>query len=49
MGMTTREDGSGLGLYIARALVEDMNGRIYVEESRMLLGTTFVVELPAAS
>lgn len=49
MGMTTREDGSGLGLYIARALVEDMNGRIYVEESRMLLGTTFVVELPVAS
>lgn len=49
MGMTTREDGSGLGLYIARALIEAMNGRLYVEESRMLLGTTFVVELPAAS
>ncbi len=49
MGMTTREGGSGLGLYIARALLQAMNGRIYVEESLMLLGTTFVVELPAAS
>lgn len=48
MGMTTREGGSGLGLYIARAVLEAMNGRIYVEESLMLLGTTFAVELPAA-
>jgi signal transduction histidine kinase/predicted RNA-binding protein with RPS1 domain len=48
MGMTTREGGSGLGLYIARAVLEAMNGRIYVQESLMQLGTTFAVELPAA-
>jgi len=48
LGETTREGGSGLGLYIARSLVESMGGRIYVEESLMLLGTTFVVELPEA-
>lgn len=47
-GFTTREDGSGLGLYIARNLLESMGGRIYIQESRKLLGTTFVVELPVA-
>lgn len=48
MGVTTREGGSGRGLYIARSLVESMGGRLYVEDSLMLLGTTFAVELPAA-
>lgn len=48
LGETTREGGSGLGLYIARSLIESMGGRVCVEESLMLLGTTFVVELPAA-
>jgi len=47
MGMTTREGGSGLGLYIARSLVESMGGHLYVAESLRLLGTTFVAELPA--
>ena len=47
-GVTMREDGSGLGLYIARSLVESMGGRLYVADSLMLLGTTFAVELPAA-
>jgi signal transduction histidine kinase len=47
-GFTTRPEGSGLGLYIARSLIESIGGRIRVEESRMLLGSTFVVELPVA-
>jgi len=48
LGFTTRPDGSGLGLYITRGLIESIGGRISVEESMMLLGTTFLVELPAA-
>ena len=48
LGFTTKPGGSGLGLYIARSLVESMGGRIFVEESLVPLGTTFLVELPAA-
>ncbi len=48
LGFTTKPRGSGLGLYIARSLVESMGGRIFVEESLVPLGTTFLVELPAA-
>ncbi len=46
LGFTTKPGGSGLGLYIARSLVESMGGRIFVEESLVPLGTTFLVELP---
>ena len=47
LGFTTRKDGgSGLGLYVARHLVEGMHGRISVAESARLWGTRFVVELP---
>jgi len=49
LGFTTKPGGSGLGLYIARSLVEAMGGRISVERSLVPLGTTFLVELPAAS
>jgi signal transduction histidine kinase len=35
-----------MGLYISRSLLESMGGRIYVAESFILGGTTFVVELP---
>jgi signal transduction histidine kinase len=48
LGFTTKPGGSGLGLYIARSLVESIGGRIFVEESPVPLGTTFLVELPAA-
>lgn len=47
LGYTTRADGSGLGLYIARSLVESIHGRITIEDSLIELGTTFLVELPA--
>ncbi len=47
LGFTTRPGGSGLGLYIAKSLVESIGGRISVEESLVPLGTTFLVELPA--
>lgn len=49
LGFTTKPGGSGLGLCIARSLVEAMGGRISVERSLVPLGTTFLVELPAAS
>lgn len=45
LGFTTRAGGSGLGLYIARSLVEFVGGQIGVEKSLIPLGTTFVVRL----
>lgn len=44
-GFSTRPRGTGLGLFIARALIEAMGGRILVEQSIVPLGTTFLVEL----
>lgn len=41
-----REEGSGLGLYITRSLAEAAGGRVYVAESYVLWGSTFVLELP---
>ena len=45
-GFTTRPDGSGLGLYIARNIVESLGGRLYVAESYINGGTVFAVDLP---
>lgn len=42
---TTREKGSGLGLFIVRRIVEEHRGRIEVE-SEPGRGTTFTLELP---
>lgn len=46
LGFTTRKDGSGLGLFISRGLIESIGGRIQVESSYLLIGTTFLIELP---
>jgi signal transduction histidine kinase/predicted RNA-binding protein with RPS1 domain len=46
LGFTTRNGGSGLGLYITRSLAEAMGGRVYVSESHIMWGTTFAIELP---
>jgi signal transduction histidine kinase/DNA-binding response OmpR family regulator len=47
LGFTTRrQEGTGLGLYITRGLIETMGGRISIAESAILAGTTFTIELP---
>ncbi|HRV95192.1 MAG TPA: S1 RNA-binding domain-containing protein [Anaerolineae bacterium] len=48
LGFTTRMGGTGQGLYITRSLIESQGGRVSIERSVMLLGTTFLVELPVA-
>jgi signal transduction histidine kinase/predicted RNA-binding protein with RPS1 domain/DNA-binding NarL/FixJ family response regulator len=48
MGYSTRgQEGTGLGLYVTRGLIEAMGGRVCVAESYVLVGTTFLIELPA--
>lgn len=42
---TTRQSGSGLGLYLSRRIIEEMGGSIRLE-SREGAGTTAVIELP---
>jgi|GEM_PF-606085 len=46
MGFSTRPEGTGLGLFITMELVKSLGGRISVEDSVVLVGTTFLVELP---
>ena len=43
--LTTDESGTGLGLPIAKGLVEAMGGRVDVE-SKINIGTTVTVVLP---
>ncbi len=42
---TTKKEGSGLGLYIVKRLVERLGGKLRVE-SRLGEGTTFYIHLP---
>lgn len=46
LGFSTRSDGTGIGLFLTRGLVASLGGRLKIEESVMLVGTTFCVELP---
>ncbi|MBS4760175.1 MAG: PAS domain-containing sensor histidine kinase [Clostridium sp.] len=49
--LTRKTQGSGLGLYIVKSLVEKMGGKIFVQSSTVLpnSGSTFEVLLPAAT
>ena len=49
-GYTSKKRGWGLGLSLAKRIIEDYsNGRIYVKKSEIGKGTTFQIELPLAS
>ena len=49
-GFTTKKRGWGLGLTLAKRIVEEYhNGRIYVKESEIGIGTTFRIELQKIS
>jgi len=48
----TKTTGSGLGLYLVKKLVEDLNGRVWVEDrvpGDPSKGARFVVLLPAVT
>jgi signal transduction histidine kinase len=49
LGFSTRTGGTGLGLFIARSLLESMGGTVVVEQSLTPGGTTFRVELPSVA
>jgi signal transduction histidine kinase len=44
----TREssNSAGLGLYISKLLAEGMSGHLYLKETKVHKGSTFVLELP---
>lgn len=46
MGFSTRMDGSGIGLFVSRNLMEEIEGKIYVLDSHILHGTVFALEFP---
>jgi signal transduction histidine kinase/predicted RNA-binding protein with RPS1 domain/DNA-binding NarL/FixJ family response regulator len=48
LGFSTRPEGTGLGLFFARSLVESMGGSIFVERSAIPMGTVFRIDLPVA-
>lgn len=49
-GYSTKKRGWGLGLSLARRIIEDYHkGKIYVKSSKPDEGTTFTIELPSAS
>jgi len=48
-GYSTKPNGSGLGLYICRHLLQGISGNILVTSSAIWDGTTFTVNLPLTS
>lgn len=46
LGYTTRQDGSGIGLFVSRNLMEEIGGRVYVANSHILHGSVFALEFP---
>jgi signal transduction histidine kinase/DNA-binding response OmpR family regulator/predicted RNA-binding protein with RPS1 domain len=46
---TTKPRGTGMGLYLCRGLLASIGGRISVEKTAILVGTTFLVEVPCVS
>ena len=47
VGFTTRDDGGGMGLYISRSLMDAIGGLLCIEESYILSGSVFAIELPS--
>lgn len=43
---TTRRDGSGLGLYVSRMIIDGLNGELTVESSYKFHGTTMAIRIP---
>jgi signal transduction histidine kinase/FixJ family two-component response regulator len=46
LGFSTRTDGTGLGLFATKGLIEGMGGKVKVLSSVMFVGTTILIELP---
>ena len=44
----TKQEGAGLGLHIAKLLIEKMNGSIWLEETGINKGSTFSFTIPVA-
>ena len=47
-GFTTRNGGTGQGLYISRAAAEALSGHLTLHESYVAYGSTFLLELPCS-
>jgi signal transduction histidine kinase/predicted RNA-binding protein with RPS1 domain/CheY-like chemotaxis protein len=46
-GFTMRHEGAGLGLTVSRKIASQLGGSLRVEESFLLWGTTFLLQLPS--
>lgn len=47
--MRSKEYGSGMGLYIARTMAENMGGKLFLEKSLPGEGSVFILLLPASA
>ena len=47
LGYSTRQEGSGIGLYLSKSLAEEkLKGRLFIQESYILGGTGMALEIP---